>query len=42
MRRRLYATVSVLAVAVVLAGTFMLYWRPALMVQLAEQLWACF
>lgn len=31
-----------MAAAVLLAGVFVLYTRPAFMVQMIDQLWACF
>ncbi|MDO8279784.1 MAG: hypothetical protein Q7T63_16870 [Burkholderiaceae bacterium] len=31
-----------IAALVALAGVFLMYTRPAFMVMLAEQLWACF
>lgn len=39
MRRRLLLW---MAVAAVLALVFMAYFQPTLMVQVSEQIWACF
>jgi hypothetical protein len=42
-RRRLMIRAAIwLAVALALAGVFMLYAQPAFLVMLADQLWACF
>ena len=40
-RSALHAT-AWLAAAAVLGGVFMLYTRPAFMVRMIDQLWACF
>jgi hypothetical protein len=41
-RRRLRQTATWLGIALVLAFVFALYTRPAFMVTLIDQLWACF
>jgi hypothetical protein len=38
----LYRAVAWIAAAVVLTGVFLLYTRPAFMVTMIDQLWACF
>jgi len=41
-RHRLVRAVWLGAVALALAGVFALYTRPAFLVTLADQIWACF
>ena len=41
MQRKRHIIASVLAVAA-LAGVFMLYTRPDFLLQLSNQIWACF
>ena len=42
MKPRIRTLLAYAAALVVLAGVFTLYTQPALMVTLADQVWACF